>query len=159
MRFDFDTYEFLKRMLPHHKRQTNRLALFNWPLLEVQELVSDYREWRLEMIYQSNVTGQKLSLVDFLNRKVTDSGNSIDIVETEDGSIYFSTFTEATDPQDISLLSEDTDVLEIPKLGEDGSALTVDFRVIIPTGVNPDEVDRLMARYVLAGKTYEITTI
>jgi len=44
----------------------------------------------------------------------------------------------------------------MPINGEITIALTVDFQVKIPIAVNPDQVNAIVSRYVLAGKNYEI---
>jgi hypothetical protein len=41
-------------------------------------------------------------------------------------------------------------------MGEETTALLVDFQVKVPLGVNTDEVNAIVSRYVLAGKNYEI---
>ena len=126
MILDFDSYEFLIRQLPAHKRQPNRLALFDWAIAQIRLLWVGFTAWRNDIIYQVNVTGQKLSLVDFLNRKVENSNNAIDIIETTDSGIYFSTETENGDYHFLSKASENSDNIEVPLQGEGQAALTVD---------------------------------
>jgi hypothetical protein len=108
------------------------------------------------MIYQNNVTGQRLSLIDFLNRQINGANGAITIIETADGGIYFSTLAENVDTHYLSNLSENTDLVEFPLMGEVTAALLVDFQVKVPVGVNTDEVNQIVSRYVLAGKNYEI---
>lgn len=156
MRLEFDIYEFLTRQLPHHKRQTNRLGLFHWALKQLEVLWVEFRAWRLDMVYQNNVTGQRLSLIDFLNRKIAGADGGITIIETSDGGVYFSNLAENTDAYFMSISSEATDYKELPINGELLTSLLVDFQVLTPAGVNIDEVNTIISRYVLAGKNYEI---
>lgn len=156
MRYEFDLYEFLRRQLPHHKRQPNRMGLFYWALKQLEIVWVKFKAWRLEMVYEINVTGQRLSLIDFLNRKIEGANGAITIIETADGGLYFSNLAENTDWSFMSTLAEATDFSEIPLEGELLTALLVDFQVKIPAAVNPDEVNEIISRYVLAGKNYEI---
>jgi hypothetical protein len=97
MKLEFDIYEFLRRQLPYHKRQTNRLGLFHWALKQINVVWLQFMTWRQEMIYQNSVTGQRLSLIDFLNRQISGAAGAITIIETSDGGIYFSTLAENVD--------------------------------------------------------------
>lgn len=156
MRLEFDIYEFLRRQLPHHKRQTNRLALFNWPIAQLSSLWNAFAIWRSEMIYESNITGQKLALVNLLNRRVTGAANQISISEKDYGGIYLSYLSEATDYVFLSTLAEASDLAEIPLDGETATDMTADFTVYVPAGVNIDQVAKIVDRYVIAGFDYEI---
>lgn len=156
MRVEFDVYEFMKRMIPAHKRQTNRLALFWWSIAQINLLWESFREWRKEMIYESNVTGQTLSLVDLLNRRVNGANGGISIVERTDEGIYLSVLNEDADHAEMSLISENTDFEYVSKAGEGGASLDIDFKVVVPVGVNFDEVKKIVDRYVIAGYQYEV---
>jgi len=156
MRLEFDFYEFLRRQLPHHKRQPRRLGLFYWSLTQIRVVWIIFRSWRQDMIYENNVTGQRLSLIDFLNRKIPGADGAITIIETDDGGVYFGNLVENTDFHFLSTVAEATDMTEIPLDGEQLTALSVDFQVKTPPGVNTDAVNTIVSRYVLAGKNYEI---
>lgn len=157
MRLEFDVYEFLKRMLPRHKRQTNRLALFNWSVGQIAALWDEFREWRKEMIYESNITGQRLPLIDLLNRRVEGAEGGITILEYIDGGIWLSTEAEASDRADMSTEAEASDYKYIARRGEELTAIEGDFLVLVPMGVNFDEVKLLVDRYVIAGFEYTVT--
>lgn len=157
MRLEFDIYEFLRRDLPQHKRQTNRLALFYWPLAEIASLWDSFREWRKEMIYESNITGQRMSLVGLLNRLVSNSGNGITIIEHIGGGIWLSKEEEFSDMAEISLISENSDYKYIARKGEETTAIDGDFLVLVPDEVNVDEVRKIVDRYCIAGFEYTVT--
>lgn len=156
MRLEFDIYEFLRRQLPIHKRQENRLALFDWALNQIRVVWNQFVNWRSEMIYESNITGQKIALVNLLNRRVEGSGNNISIAEKDDGGLFIGTATESLDYLYMSTATENTDNGEFPKEGELVTALTADFVVYVPVGVNVDQVAEIVDRYVIAGYDYEI---
>lgn len=112
--------------------------------------------WRSEMIYESNITGQKIALVNLLNRRVAGSGNNISIAEKDDGGLFIGKLTENIDFLYMSTATENADNGEFPKEGELATALTADFIVYVPAGVNVDQVAEIVDRYVIAGYDYEI---
>lgn len=156
MIYDFSIYEFLKRQLPTHKRQTKRLALFFWPLKELKTLWDEFVTWRADMLYQSNITGQTLSLTHFLNKKVTGANGSIYIRDTEETGIYISTLSEASNPVNISLESEASNSMDIELIGEGGSGFGVSFQVVAPSGANASEIEEIVNRYLIAGMNFTI---
>ena len=146
MKLEFDIYEFLRRQLPHHKRQTNRLALFNWPMAQLSSLWNSFADWRREMIYESNITGQKIAIVNLLNRRIEGAANQITIAEKNYGGIFLSYESEATDSVYLSTLSEATDLAEIPLDGETATDMTADFTVYVPAEVNVEQVAQIVDR-------------
>lgn len=157
MRPEFDVYEFLRRSLPQHKRQTNRLALFDWSISQITTLWTSFRAWRKEMIYESNITGQRLPLINLLNRRVPGAGGGITIIEYVDGGIFLSTIEENSDVAELSLVSEDSDYKQVARRGEKTTAIDGDFLVLVPAGVNYDIVRNIVDRYCIAGFEYEVT--
>jgi len=109
------------------------------------------------MIFQSNVTGQKLSLVSLLNKDVTGSNNQIYIDEVNDYGVYLSLESENMDFSWLSTLSENTDFEYIALDGEIAETLGSDFVIYIPTGASAPETKEIAERYVLAQMYYVIT--
>ena len=109
------------------------------------------------MIYESNITGQRLPLIDFLNRRIENANGGITIIEYLDGGIWLSQAVEEADSADLSTETEASDYKEIARKGEELTAISGDFMVLVPTGVNLDEVRRLVDRYVIAGFEYTVT--
>lgn len=158
MRLTFNISHFLSNQMPTHKRQANRLALFAWPLNQLRTMWTVYRLWVVDIVYQANITGQKIALENLLNKYVTGSQNAISIATFDDGGIFISTLAETTDGHWISTLAEATDELEIPKLGEITLPLGASFVVYIPTTANADQVNQILNNYVIAGFTFTIQT-
>ena len=156
MRLQFDIYEYLFKGLPIHKRQTNRLKLFWWTIKQINGLWDSFVIWRVNMIFQSNITGQKLSLVSLLNKDVTGSNNQIYIDEVNDYGVYLSLESENQDFSWLSTASEDTDYEYISLYGEIAEALGSDFVIYIPTGASAPETKEIAERYVLAQMDYVI---
>lgn len=156
MRLDFDIYEFIRRMLPIHKRQPNRLALYDWAAAQLRVVWYQYTGWRTDMIYESNITGQKMPLEHFLNYKVPGSQNQIYIREKLDGALYLSLEVEGSEYAYFSTEAEDTDFKEIPLAGEQLQTLDINFQVFIPATADLDSLTQILQRYAIAGMDYEV---
>lgn len=156
MRPEYNITEYLRRSLPHHKRQPNRLALFMWPLQEIATLWASFSAWRREMIYESNITGQKLSLIDLLNRRLNNGVPGITITEKQEASTYASLEAEASDYIDAGLEAESEAGKLIGLQGENLTDIDVDFRVYVPAAVNIDQARAIIERYCIAGYDYDI---
>lgn len=156
MRLDFGIYEFLTRMLPYHKRQENRLKLFDWPLEELRDLWNGYVSWRQNTAWESNTTGQKLSLETWLNKTVPNSGNAISITEVTDGGVMIGLLSEGQPDLNIGVKIEPTYFVSFPINGELQTSHDKDFQVNVPATVNIDFVKNIVDRYCIAGVDYEI---
>ncbi len=156
MRIEFSFSEFIRRMLPVHKRQSNRIALHTWTMTELSNLWTSFVTFRENAVFESNSTGQTISLEALLNRNVTGSNNSIYIKQGNDGGLFLSTDTENSDFVWLSLEIEATDSVFIPLDGEVSTALAVNFEVYIPNTANKAQVTEIVNRYVVAGYTYNI---
>lgn len=156
MIIDIDVFEFLRRRLQKHKRQDNRIKLFRWPLVELNNIWNDFKTWRSYIIYESHVTGQTMSLVDFLNRKVSGSANKISIVEKLDGGIFISKESENEPFVLASLESENTDFVAIPLFCETSSDIDTNFIVLAPETADIAQIDSIVKRYAIAGYSYTI---
>ena len=99
---DINFSKHLTRVLPYHKRQTNRLKLFYWPFIALQELFNEFIDWRRDVYYRANITGQVLSLQSLLNYKVKDSNSSILVKSYEDQGIWVQLSTEVGDAYKVS---------------------------------------------------------
>jgi len=109
------------------------------------------------MLYQSNITGQTLSLTHLLNKKVTGANGSIAIRDTEETGVYISTLSENSAVVTMSLASEGSTTLNIELLGEGGATLGVSFQVIVPSGVSSAQVEQIVNRYLIAGMSFTIS--
>jgi hypothetical protein len=160
MRFGFDIEYFVGNQLPYHKRQPNRLKLFMWPLIEVRRMFVAFNVWLLEMVYQSNITGQKMALENLLNREVANSNNQIYIDEIISNGVWLSL---AVENSDYVWLSTESEGMSFQYFGlsteEEQDALNANFKVFVPAGVEHGEVDKYVMRYVIAGMRYKIVNI
>jgi hypothetical protein len=150
--------QYLVRMLPYHKRQSNRLKLFYWPFIALQELFDAFVEWREDVYYRLNITGQILSMQSLLNKKVTGANNSILVTSYNDAGIWVQLISEEGDSYrvDASLIIEATDSADTALEGEIVQSSEIDFYVYIPLNVNIYEVEKWVNNYKIAGKRYQI---
>lgn len=152
-----DYNNLLLRMLPVHRRLPKRLLLFGLPLSLLGDLFTAFKLWRLDVFYRVNVTGQTLSLQTYLNRAITGANNSILILDYEDQGIWAQLITEDGDAYVVEAgLLPDEQYQEIALDFEGVAPIDVDFYVYIPGGVDAGDVARVINRYKLAGKTYNI---
>lgn len=153
---NFKTY--LNRMLPGHKRQTNRLNLFYWPFKLLQELFDAFKIWRLDVYYRVNITGQVFSMQSLLNARVANAYGLILVKSYNDMGIWVQLSTEAGEDYKAvaSLIVEDQAHEEVALEGEILKDENIDFYVYVPAGVNIYEVEKWVNNYKIAGKRYQI---
>ncbi len=149
---------YLTRMLPEHKRQANRIKLFYWPFIALQELFDSFAVWREDVFYRVNITGQILSMQSLLNRKVTGANGNILVKSYNDAGIWVQLITEEGEAYrvDISLSSEELETANVALEGEVIQSNEIDFYVYIPLSVNEYEVMKWVENYKIAGKRYQI---
>lgn len=150
--------QYLTRTLPYHKRQPNRLKLFYWPFIALHELFNAFVEWRADVYYRLNITGQIISLQSLLNKKVAGANNSILVTSYNDAGIWAQLVGEEGESYrvDASLLAEASHSAGTALEGEIVQAADIDFYVYIPATVNSYEVEKWVNNYKIAGKRYEI---
>ncbi|MDX9703946.1 MAG: hypothetical protein RBU23_13020 [Candidatus Auribacterota bacterium] len=156
---DINFQQHLARMLPVHKRQTNRLKLFYWPFILLQELFDQFKVWRADVYYRINITGQIISLQSLLNRKVAGANGKIIVKSYNDLGVWVQLSTEAGEAYMLiaSLSSESTETINVALEGEVPESQDVDFYVYVPATVNIYEVEKWVNNYKIAGKRYLIT--
>lgn len=155
---DINYSKYLTRILPYHKRQTNRLKLFYWPFIVLQELFNDFIEWRRDVYYRANITGQVLSLQSLLNYKVKNADNDILVKSYEDQGVWVQLSTAEGDAYKLSasLIVEDGAYSSVALEGEILEDSEIDFYVYVPQSVNIYEVEMWVNSYKIAGKRYQI---
>lgn len=159
MILDFDINKFLKRMLPIHKRQTNRLKFFWWPLKNIQSLWNEFKEYRKDVFFKANMTGSTISLEAYLNKYVDGANGSISIIESNDYGTWVGFESEASDVIEAGLEDiEPDDYVEIAIDGEPGLQLPVKFRVIAPETANVEQINKYVNLFKLAGKSFDVTS-
>jgi hypothetical protein len=154
---DINFQQYMARMLPAHKRQTNRLKLFYWPFIALQELFDEFKQWREDVYYRVNITGQILSMQSLLNRKVANANGKILVRSYNDSGIWAQLTIEVGESYrvDASLAGEAPPGVDVALEGEIIEASDIDFYVYAPA-VNVYEVIKWVDNYKIAGKRYQL---
>ena len=155
---NIDFSQLVYRLLPTHKRLPKRLLLFRWPMSLLSDLFTDFKAWRFDVFYRINVTGQTLSLQNYLNYAVANANSSILIQDYNDQGIWVQLSTEEGNSYviDASLIAEDTHYADVAMNGEVTPLEGVDFYVYAPNEASRGDIARIVEKYKLAGKRYEI---
>lgn len=154
---DIDYKQYLTRMLPVYKRLPNRIKLFYWPFIVLQQIFDEFKNWRADAYYRLNITGQILSLQSLLNRKVVNANGKILVRSYSDAGIWAQLISEPGESYRIDAGFESENVaIAVALEGEVIENSEIDFYVYIPQQVNIYEVIRWVDNYKIAGKRYQI---
>ncbi len=151
---------FVTNMLPPHKRQTSRLAWLNALTYPLVQLMGDYLSFRQDALIRFTVTGQTISLQWYLNYLLDVELQRILIVNDQYGGFFIGLRSEGKTVAKAFGLSTETpnEPQTIPLHGENPASLPYDFRVIIPGSVDARQVQGIVNKYKLAGRSYDIKT-
>lgn len=152
-----DFGQLVYRLLPTHKRLPKRLMLFRWPFVQLSTLFADFKAWRADVFYRVNVTGQVISLQTYLNRSVAGANNRILIQGYNDAGIWVQRSDEEGESymSPVGIAPGETSQ-SVAMQGEITPLTDVDFYVHIPATAIMNDVARIVNRYKLAGKRYQI---
>jgi hypothetical protein len=156
MNLNLDIKSFVNRMIPVHKRQPVRLKILGFFADLMSEIYNDYASYRDELLYRFNVTGEVLSLKNFLNRQIPEAGGRIDIIHGRENGFSVQLRSE----QGYNYLqlsnSDGNQFVEVALRGEILDPFTESFAVEVPEHVNTDKVLAIVNEYRLAGKSFKI---
>jgi hypothetical protein len=149
---------FVRSLLPPHKRQPTRLSWLNALTYPLSQLMSGFLSYRQQAIIRYTVTGQTISLQWYLNYLLDVELQRILIVNDEYGGFTVGLRREGPVVAKAFGLSSESpnEPHAIPLHGENPASLPFDFRVIIPTSVDPAQVQGIVNKYKLAGRSYDI---
>lgn len=152
-----DFAQLVYRLLPTHKRLPKRLMLFRWPFAQLTLLFQEFKTWRADVFYRLNVNGQTLSLQTYLNRAVAGSNNRILIQGYNDNGIWVQRSDEDGEAYMIEAgIAPSETSQNVAMQGEITPLTDVDFYVHIPATASVPDVARIVNKYKLAGKRYQI---
>ncbi|MCT4637286.1 MAG: hypothetical protein N4A72_06225 [Bacteroidales bacterium] len=158
---NFDVPGYLEKYLGHqNKGQLSWLSVLAQPLTQLwrgnSELIG-WDEYRRRKFYESNLTGQTLSLQEHLNNEFDPDQRRIAIIHKRSSGLALPLKSEGYDTVKFSLASENKPV-NIALQGEVSHELDVSFVVMIPSSVNSISVSAVVNEYKLAGRTFKIET-
>jgi hypothetical protein len=137
-----------------HKRQPNRLKVLDFIMSQLDKVFISYRNYRNNLIYRLNVSGETGSLQAHLNRVIDNANNSILIQHEKDTGISVQLRSEGGD--NTIKIGKVTNPVKIALRGEVVSHFDTSFIVRIPAGVNKNKVTAIVNEYRLAGKSFKI---
>ena len=145
-------------MLPPHKRQAKRLTWLNALTYPLVQLMGNFLSFRQDAMIRFTVTGQTISLQWYLNYLLDVELQRILIVNDVFGGFTIGLRREGPAVAKTFGLSTEipNEPQSIPLHGENPASLPFDFRVIIPTSVEPAQVQGIVNKYKLAGRSYDI---
>jgi hypothetical protein len=152
---NFNINWYVEKYLPGFIRKTNNVRAIKALVKPLLSLLTDFYNFRIEMIYRTNLTSQRLSLESHLNKIFDPIQKRILIAHYSDSGLFFPLSDEGYEGTIVSLESEN-DGLFIALDGEVREEIGVSFLIYAPTGLNNEMIKGEIEQYKLAGKTYEI---
>ncbi len=147
--------------LPPKKRQQKRIGWLQGLLYPYYTNELAFYTWRDDMIVRATVTGETGILQWYLNYKFDAALQRILIVDAVDDGIY----VPYDDSEDTPVLmgldiadEPDGDYTIALTSGESSSDLPVDFRVMVPTAVDVNQVTAIVRLYNMAHKSFDVQT-
>lgn len=146
----------MRRLLPIHRRQTNRLKVLDFVMEEFDFIFNRYRNYRAELLYRLNVSGETGSLEAHLNKVVPGADGSIQILHERDIGVKVQLRTEGgNNTVRVGLRSANVGV-KIALRGEQVAQFDTSFVVKIPAAADSNKVTQIVNQYRLAGKSFKV---
>lgn len=152
---DFNIKYYAEQYLYPMLRKARMLQFLKALLNPLDQLWTDFRDWRTKQIYDVNISGQTLSLQGHLNKLFDSQQQRIYIAHYNDTGLFIPLESEGYDAIPISLESEDAGVF-IALQGEIQETIGVAFQVYVPADINSEAVINELYKYKLAGKSFEL---
>ena len=149
----FDVYKLIRLLLPTFLREPVRIAWLESLLIAFKQQWDSYVSWRIDRIYEANVTPQTISLEAYLNRLFDAIQKRIKIKYGDEDSIYVELRGEGYD-----LYIDADDGLYIGLIGELSEEVK-GFKVEVPAAIDAQQVSGVINRIKVVGIPYEIEII
>lgn len=156
-----DVLNLIILLLPPKKRQAKRVAWLQGLANQFHVNEQAFYGWRDEMTIRAMVTGETASLQWYLNHLYDPALQRILIIDSVDTGIYVSlNEPDGANPvvMGIDRITEPDAPYIVGLRGENSSSLPVDFRVLVPVGVNVTMVHATVKLYNMAHKSFDIQT-
>ncbi len=155
----YDIFKYLSNILGYmFKGQYTWISVLVYPIVQLWRGSSSFTGWddyRKRKYYESNVTGQTLSLQEHLNNELDNNARQIRIIHKYSSGLPISLISEGYETIKFSLIEEDVEVY-VPLKGEINGELDTGFLVFVPSYVNKDRAIGIVNEYKLLGKTYRL---
>lgn len=162
MKINLDIGDFIRRNLPIHMIQKNRLDLYWMVMRELDTIWKDYASFRDIKDIERNITFSKQSLEWWLNYQIFGGGNKLSII-FGGGNPYFVVLenrdTGDTDYIELSLESDGLENVELARKSDSFGTITTDFAVesqVSLTDIQKEDINLIVEQYRTAGTDYQI---
>lgn len=156
MNYQFDFNRHINWLLPPFLRKARLIAFLLVLVSPLISLYNSFLSYVTEAIYFANLTSQTALFEKYLNDQLDPLERRISIIHSLQGGIFIGSRQFSEDGFFFGLKSELEDGEFIQLKGEVTETLSVDFRVIVPPGINQQELIGFILNYKLAGKSFEI---
>lgn len=156
MNYQFDFLKHINWSLPPFLRKTKVVAFLLVLVSPIVTLYESFISFLNEAIYFANLTSQTALFEKYLNDQLDPIERRISIIHSLQGGLFIGSSQFSEDGVFFGLKSEIEDGEFIELKGEVTETLSVDFRVIVPPGINQQELIGFILNYKLAGKSFEI---
>jgi len=165
--YNFEFIYLINNLLPHFLRKEKMLAWLVVLLKPVMLLYNEFLDYRAEKLYESQITGQVISLEKMLNDAFPEDNTGAvpiyitDSVEQEDNVLMYN----ASESDSLIWIFNNAEIAEPDTfLFNAAEAQSYDFFVNcdVALGVYNERQDlmiSLLAKYKLSGTTYQIITL
>lgn len=156
---DYDIDIYIKRLLGlFNKANLNWLISIMYPLKQLWRgsvNIIGWNDYRKRKYYESNISGQTLSLQEHLNKELDPIHREIRILHKKLNGLNLPLISEGYNTVKLSLRIENKGI-GISLKGEDSLKIDTGFLVLMPSYVNQSKLKSIVNTYKLAGKKYKV---
>jgi len=163
MKVNLDIGDFIRRNLPIHMIQPNRLNLYWLIMREIDKIWNDYVSFRTVKYIERNITFSKRSLEWWLNRQIFGGGNKLEIIFGAGNTYYMelgNKSTELSAYEELGIKGDSpTDSVELSRKSDDFGTIDTDFAVESSetlTDSQKEEINLIVEQFRIAGVDYQI---
>lgn len=163
MKINLDIGNFIRRNLPIHMIQPNRLDLYWLIMREIDAIWNNYKAFRDVKDIERNITFSKKSLEWWLNRQLFGDGNAnkIEIIFGAGNPYYMELGSRSTEPNAYVELSTDSgsNSVELSRREDDFGSISTDFAIQSTenlTDAQKEQINLIIEQFRIAGVNYEI---
>lgn len=162
MKLNLNIGQFMRRMLPAHMIQPNRLELYWWILREIDYVWDKFTNFRKIKEIEQNITFSLQSLEWWLNFSVFSKGETKLSIKLSAGNPYFMLLSNKGDEDEYFTRLSETDGTYSETLArkeDEFGDISTDFAIISDvslTDKQKEQINLITERYRSAGTNYQI---
>lgn len=163
MKINLDIQNLIKRLLPEHMIQKNRISVYWWILREIDYVWKEYKNFRDYKLIEKNITYSLQSFEWWLNLAVFGDGDAGKLsIIVGSGNPYYMVLEEGYSGEDYVLLSSEsdgTDSIELARESDNFGVTDVDFAIeseISLSASQKEEINLIVEQFRCASMKYKI---